>query len=67
MYADITASRANQHRATMEKHAHAARQAKTARAASPKTRTAPAQKSAAALHLRGWAVTAFMRKPRPAV
>ena len=66
MYADITASRANQHRAAMEKHARAARQAKAARAAAPcKTRQAPSQKAAPALGLRGWAVTAFARKPRP--
>lgn len=66
MYADITASRANQHRAEMEKHARAARQAKAARAGAAKTRKAPAQQSAPGLQLRGWAVTAFARKPRSA-
>jgi len=69
MYADITASRANQHRAAMEKHARAARQAKAAQAARAtapcKTRQAPSQKAAPALGLRGWAVTAFARKSRP--
>lgn len=66
MYIDSTASRASQHRAAMEKHAHAARQAKIARASAVKQRTAPAQKAAPALGLRGWAVTAFARKaPRP--
>jgi hypothetical protein len=68
MYLDTTASRANQHRAAMEKHARAARQVKAARAAAPcKSPKAPAQQSAPALGLRGWAVTAFARKTRPAV
>jgi hypothetical protein len=67
MYADITTSRVNQHRAAMEKHAQAARRAKAARAATSPTRKAPAQKAAATLGLRGWAVNAFTRKTRPAI
>lgn len=66
MYLDTTASRASQHRAAMEKHAQAARQARIARAAAPKAVKAPGQKAAPALGLRGWAVTAFTRKARPA-
>jgi hypothetical protein len=50
----------------MERHAQAARQAKLARAATQKARKAPAQKAAPTLGLRGWAVTAFARKARPA-
>jgi hypothetical protein len=66
MYLDTTASRAGQHRAAMEKHAQAARQAKIARAATSKAHRAPAEKAAPTLGLRGWAVTAFARKARPA-
>jgi hypothetical protein len=67
MYADITTSRVNQHRAAMEKHAQAARRAKAARIAASPMRTAPAQQAAPSLGLRGWAVTAFTRKARPAI
>lgn len=59
MYADITASRAHQHRAAMEKHARAARQAKIAHTAA---RKAPAKRLPA---FTGWTIPALRRVPRP--
>ena len=62
MYADITASRVHQHRVAMEKHAHAARQAKMAHAVALKSRKAPAKRTPV---FAGWTIPALRRAPRP--
>ena len=62
MYADSTASRAIQHRAAMERHAHASRQAKIARTSASQTRKPAAQQAA---HFRPWGVIALVRRTRP--
>jgi hypothetical protein len=63
MYIDTTASRAEQHRAAMEKHAQAARQAKIARSCASTGRKAAAEKAAPTVR-HGW-LTVFTHKPRP--
>jgi hypothetical protein len=62
MYADITASRVHQHRVALEKHAHAARQAKIAHAVPLNARKAPAKRTSA---FAGWTIPALRRAPRP--
>lgn len=62
MYLDNTANRVQQHRAAMEKHAGAARQAKLARQA-----ISPAYKAAPATRRHGnWSIPAWARPSRPA-
>jgi hypothetical protein len=60
MYADITTSRVNQHRAAMEKHARAAHQAKIARSAASQTRRVTAAEHAP--RVRGWSVTGLLAR-----